>query len=153
MPKFSNTSLSKLQTCEPDLQTLFSYVILWFDCTVIYGHRSEAEQFELYKQGREFINYNWAITDINKVVTYKDGKNNKSKHNYDLSKAVDVAPYPTLYSDKSTIRHFAGFVLGVARTLKYLGYIDADIISGIDWDNDNDLKDQNFFDALHFEIL
>ena len=143
MPKFSDKSIRKLQECHPDLQTLFSNVIKYFDCSVIHGHRTPDEQYELYKQGR---------TKPGNIVTYKDGTKNPSRHNFMPSTAVDVVPYPTYYSDIDTIRHFAGFVLGVAKMLKAFGTIDNDIICGIDWDGDNDLHDQSLFDAVHFQI-
>lgn len=153
MPKFSERSNAKLETCHQDLQILFSHVIKDFDCTVTHGQRTPEYQFSLYKQGRKEINGVWEIDNRKEVVTNCDGINIKSRHNITpLSGAVDVVPYPTLYSDIDTIRHFAGFVLGVAKTLKRFGTIDSDIICGIDWDGDNDLHDQKLFDACHFQI-
>lgn len=152
MAKFSKTSKDKLETAHKDLQTLFQYVITNFDCTVVHGHRSPEFQFELYKKGRSLIDGEWIITDKKQWVTNCDGYKIKSKHNESPSLAVDVAPYPTLYSDEDTIRHFAGYVLGVADTLYRLGLMDNKIICGIDWDNDKDLYDQKLFDAVHFQI-
>ena len=152
MPKFSETSLEKLSECHQDLQTLFKYVIEYFDCTIVFGHRTPEEQFELFKKGRKEIYGTWVIKDSSKVVTFRDGMNKKSKHNEYPSLAVDCAPYPTLYGEPDAVRHFSGYVLGMADILYHLGHIENRIISGSDWDNDRDLKDQKFYDPLHFEI-
>lgn len=156
MAQFSDASKARLETVHPDLKKLFYYVILEFDCTVVHGQRTPEEQFQLYKKGRKQENGIWLPIDPVKktgIVTNCDGYKVKSRHNITpLSEAVDVVPYPTLYSDIDTIRHFAGYVLGVADMLKYLGYLEHKIICGIDWDNDKDLHDQRLFDAVHFQI-
>ena len=152
MAKFGVKSKENLGTCHQDLQTVFYEVVKNFDCSVVYGYRSPEIQFELYKKGRELINGKWVLVDKKKRVTNCDGIDIKSNHNTFPSMAADVCPYPTMYSDMNTIRHFAGYVLGVARTLKAYGAIESDIVCGIDWDNDNDLSDQSFFDAVHFQI-
>jgi peptidoglycan L-alanyl-D-glutamate endopeptidase CwlK len=153
MPKFSSKSISKLHTCHKDLQVLFSYIIKHWDCSVIFGHRTPDEQFELYKKGRHMVGGEFVIKDKSQVVTYKDGFKYLSKHNLMPSMAVDVAPYPSLYQHADTALMFAGYVLGVAQMLKDYGAIDSTIICGHDWDNDRDLTDQTFYDTLHFEIL
>ncbi len=52
------------------------------DMTIVYGHRSNAEQAELYAQGR---------TKPGKVVT--NARPGQSRHNSWPSDAVDVIPY------------------------------------------------------------
>jgi peptidoglycan L-alanyl-D-glutamate endopeptidase CwlK len=151
MPSFSETSKSKLETAEKDLQTVFNEVIKHFDCTVIYGHRTPEEQFELFKKGRkQRDDGTWAV--IGHVVTYLDGYDKKSKHNECPSKAVDVIPYPIEWSNVNRMRVFAGFVLGIATMLKAQGKIKNDIVWGGDWDSDTVLKDQRFNDFPHFQI-
>ena len=150
MAHYSNTSKERLATCHPDLQTVFNYVIRFFDNTILYGHRNEKEQFELYKKGRTFINGKWV--KIGEVVTYKDGVVNKSKHNFNPSLAVDATPYPIDFKDKLRIIYFAGFVKGVAKMLKEYGAIEHDIIWGGDWNNNTILSDQHFHDLLHYQI-
>jgi peptidoglycan L-alanyl-D-glutamate endopeptidase CwlK len=156
MPTFSNTSEERLNTCHPDLVTLFKYVVANFDCSVVHGQRTPDEQFALFKKGRKLENGVWVPIDPIKkkgIVTNCDGIKIKSRHNVmPLSEAADVVPYPTMYSDEDTIRHFAGYVLGVADMLYHFGHIDNRIICGIDWDNDKDLYDQRLFDAVHFQI-
>ena len=55
---------------------------------VISIHRTPAEQFELYKQGRTFNGTAWKVTGS--IVTSKDGFVNKSRHNYLPSTAFDI---------------------------------------------------------------
>lgn len=129
MPKFSKRSQTKLDTCHPDLKTLFTKVVETFDCTVLCGYRGEEEQNDAYDSGRS-------------KVRYPDGK-----HNHNPSNAVDVAPYPIDWNDKDRFYFFAGFVKGLATSM------GIKIRWGGDWDGDNDLKDQTFFDLPHFELL
>ena len=135
MPEFSNASLRKLETCEADLQTLFKTVIKHRDCTIVSGMRTPEEQNKLYRQGRE--------TPGN-IVTYKDGYDRKSKHNYNPSKAVDAIPYPVDWTDIEGMKEFGSFVLGVAKMLKEYGAIEHDIKWGGDW--------TSFKDYPHYEI-
>lgn len=146
MPKFSKKSTKILRTVHTDLWTLFQVVVKYFDCTVFCGLRTTEEQQKLYAQGRTKPGY---------IVTYKDGVKNKSKHQ--SGNAVDVVFYHTekphiRWKDNETNHYFAGAVLGIARLLKEQGVISSNIRCGIDWDMDNDLKDQSFFDIVHFEI-
>jgi peptidoglycan L-alanyl-D-glutamate endopeptidase CwlK len=92
MPKFSKKSMDRLATCHDDIQLVMNEAIKKFDFTVLSGHRSPDEQFELYKQGRELIDGKWA--KVGKTVTNVDGTNVLSNHNYNPSRAIDVAPYP-----------------------------------------------------------
>jgi peptidoglycan LD-endopeptidase CwlK len=152
MPSYSKTSKARLDTCHQDLITLFHYVVQGFDCTIIYGYRSPELQFELYKKGRKEIDGLWLIRSKKKVVTYCDGTIKKSKHNESPSIAVDVCPYPINFKDVKTIRYFAGYVKGWAAALKKYNAIEHDVIWGGDWDNDNDLHDQTFYDLLHYQL-
>ena len=127
MPKFSEKSKQRLETCDEKIQMLFKEVIKHRDCTVLCGHRSAEEQFELYKQGRAEINGVWQIVDKKKVVTNVDGSKKVSMHNYIPSKAVDVAPYPIDWKDLDKWKDFVGFVKGVASQL------GVRIINGGDW--------------------
>lgn len=153
MPHYSKNSLDKLQTTHPDIITIFQEVIKIFDNVIVYGYRSPAVQFELYKKGRSLINGKWSITDKSKVVTYKDGINEKSKHNFDPALAVDAIPSPANYEDKERMYYFAGFVMCLAIKLKEERRISHDIRWGGNWDSDFDLHDQTFMDLAHFELI
>lgn len=90
MPYFGKKSKFILETADHRLQSVFNEVIKHFDCSVLYGHRTPTEQYELYQLGR---------TKPGDKVTNIDGYNKKSKHNFKPSLAVDVAPYPIDFND------------------------------------------------------
>ena len=94
MPKFSKSSIKKLETCDPELQTLFNYVIKYFDCKVIYGHLGERAQNAAFDGGFSTVRYPY------------------SNHNTDPSKAVDVIPWPIQWNNTDRMRYFIGFVKG-----------------------------------------
>ena len=143
MPQFSKKSKERLITCHQDLQTLFNYVIKYTDCSVIYGHRTPEEQFELFKQGRKLKNDIWVLENKKKIVTYKDGYVKKSKHNSNPSDAIDVVPYPSLYSDETEFIKLGYFVMGIATILKEFNKIDNNITWGGNW---------SWKDYAHYQI-
>ena len=134
MPKFSKTSKGKLATCHEDLQTIFEYVIKYFDCTVVCGHRTAEKQNAAYKKGYSKVRFP------------------NSKHNPLPAMAADVIPWPIVWDDHDRMRYFAGYVMGVARMLKVIGEIEHDVRWGGDWDMDTELKDNKFMDLPHFEL-
>lgn len=147
MPYFGKRSKNNLATADIQLQNLFNEVIKYFDCTVIYGHRTPEEQLELFKNGRTLVDGSWVITERDKVVTNCDGYSKKSKHNHFPSKAVDVTPYPINFIDYKRIYMFIGYVLATAEQM------GIKLRSGSDWDMDTEVNDQTFNDLLHFELL
>jgi len=136
MPFFSQKSKDKLATADPRLQTLFNEVIKYFDCTILCGHRTAAEEADFVRQGKS--------------------QTLRSKHLLLPSLAVDVAPYPVDWGNTGTLSQrvkainrfylFAGFVLGLAKKM------NIPIRWGGDWDCDTDIRDQTFDDLSHFEI-
>ena len=138
MYKFSKRSKGNLATADEKLQLLFNEVIKEFDCTVIYGHRTPEDQFELFKKGRERIDGWWQVVDKSKVVTNLDGYTKNSKHNYYPSKAVDVVPYPLDWND---IERFKLLASVVKRKAMELGI---DVEWGGDW--------KSFKDYPHWQI-
>ena len=117
MYKFSKRSRDNLSTASENLQRLFNEVIKEIDCTVICGHRSPEEQFELYKKGRVNKDFKWIVVDKSKVVTNIDGRAKKSNHNYLPSKAVDVVPYPLDWNDISAFKKLGEVVKRKAKEL------------------------------------
>ncbi|MDF1551949.1 MAG: M15 family metallopeptidase [Deferrisomatales bacterium] len=136
MPSFGTTSREHLDGVDEHLQELFNTVVRHFDCSVISGRRSVAEQAALVRAGKSQLL--------------------KSKH---LSgAAVDVAPYPIDWGEIGTPEEraraiqrfylFAGFVLGVASqmgmTLRWGG----------DWNGNLDPRDEgDFNDLVHYELV
>ena len=140
MYKFSKKSLERLNTCHKDIQTLCHEIIKGYDFTVIEGIRSTETQQEYYRQGK----------------TRCDGIKKKSKHQADtenpLSRAIDIAPYPIDWDDRKRFYHFAGYVKATANKLFDDGKIKSKFRWGGDWNGDNDLNNQTFFDLPHWEI-
>lgn len=130
MPHFSERSASRLATCDPRLASLMLRVVEITDCTVLVGHRNQADQNEAYEAKRSKLQ--WP----------------DSKHNGLPSKAVDIAPYPIPkdWNPKPFI-YLAGVVKAEAH------HMGLNIRWGGDWDQDDDLLDNKFNDYVHFEIL
>jgi peptidoglycan L-alanyl-D-glutamate endopeptidase CwlK len=136
MPKFGDKSLAMLATCHPDIQKVMNEAIKHMDFTVLYGTRTAAEQFELYKVGRSLVNGVWTVTG--KTVTNLDGINKKSNHNYSPSKAIDIAPFPINWNDISGFKKLAQVVKAAMVT------VGVDLQWGGDW--------KKFIDYPHYEL-
>ena len=93
MPKFSKTSLERLQTCHPLLQLLMLRVVKKYDITVLCGHRTQQEQDAAYAKGTSKLR--WPM----------------SHHNVQPATAVDVAPYPLDWNDIARFKQMAEVVL------------------------------------------
>ena len=128
MPKFGKRSTECLNTCDGDLIFLFESVVKYFDCSVLEGHRGKKLQNKYFKEGKS-------------KLKFPDGNHNKKP-----SKAVDVVPYPINFSDRERMTYFAGFVKGMASVL------GIPIRWGGDWNNNTEVKDNNFDDLPHFEL-
>ena len=129
MPRFSQKSINRLNTCHPELRRLFENVVETFDCSIVYGFRGNDEQDKLFDEGKSKL------------------KGGQSKHNRFPSLAVDVAPYPIDWDDTKRFYYFAGYVKRTAEDMKIK------IRWGGDWDGDNNLNDQSFMDLVHFELI
>lgn len=128
MPSFGRLSRQRLDTCHEDLQYICEEAIKVIDFTVVCGHRGKVEQDKAFKVGNSKLQYP------------------NSKHNKVPSLAVDLAPYPTLWSEPRQFYILAGVIFAIA---------DANRIRlrwGGDWDGDWDLRDQKWDDLAHFEI-
>lgn len=135
MAKFGRRSTENLASCDVRLQKLFNEVVKHYDCSVVCGHRGEAEQNLAFAKGNSKLKFP------------------RSKHNSFPSKAADVAPYYANSEDKipwndvSKFILFGGFVLGMAKSM------GIDIRWGGDWDHDWEMKDHSFLDYSHFELV
>ncbi|MUK63259.1 M15 family peptidase [Aliivibrio fischeri] len=128
MNKFSKQSASRLASCHPQLQKVFTKVLEICDCSILCGHRTEVEQN--------------ALPSSNTQVRFPN-----SKHNSVPSKAVDATPFPYDEDDRERFSYFAGIVIGVGASMGIV------IRWGGDWDRDNELKDNGFDDLMHFELV
>jgi len=129
MPKFGKSSSERLSTCHPDIQRLFNEVIKYYDCSVTCGHRSKEDQDKAFNEKKSKVQ--WP----------------NSKHNSMPSVAADVVPYPIDWDDTRRFYMFVGIVRGVAAMM------GIKIRCGADWDGDMEVKDQNFHDLPHFELV
>ena len=129
MPKFGKKSKLRLLSCDYRLQDVFNEVINYVDCSVLEGRRDEERQNKLFDEGKSKLKYP------------------KGKHNLLPSKAVDVAPYPIDWNDRERFTYFAGFVLGIARSM------GIKLRWGGDWNMNFEVDDNKFDDFPHFELL
>jgi peptidoglycan LD-endopeptidase CwlK len=128
MPKFSKTSLERLNTCCPELIAICHEVIQVYDFSVLEGYRNEERQNYYFQTGASKLRFP------------------KSKHNGSPSMAVDLASWPIDWEDKRRFFMLAGHMFGVAAVLKYK------IRWGGDWSGRH-LYDQSFNDLPHFEYI
>ena len=133
MPRYSKKSKQRLATCDQRLQDVFNEVIKHVDCSILEGYRNKERQNKLYDEKRT-------------KVKYPNGR-----HNVNPSKAVDVTPYPVDWADRERQTLFAGFVIGIARSM------GTKIRWGGNWDmySENgrwEVEDNKFDDFPHFEI-
>ncbi len=125
--KLGARSIERLNTINPDLRrvVLKAFETMPFDITVIEGIRTKERQRELVAKG--------ASQTMN------------SKHL--TGDAVDLAPYPIDWNDKSRFNLMADHVLAAAKEL------GVKVRWGGDWNMNGDWKDERFYDGPHFELL
>ncbi len=129
MPRFSETSLTRLATCDERLQRICMELIRQYDVTIIQGFRSQLEQDEAFKEGAS--KKRWPM----------------SGHNHHPSMAMDIAPWPVDREDREQFFYMAGLIMATAN------FLGIGIRWGGDFDMDADFKDQTFIDLPHFEII
>ena len=129
MPEFSRYSIINLESCDERLQVICKDAIAIYDFAVVCGQRNEQQQEKLFQEHKTKVHYP------------------NSKHNKTPSLAVDLVPYPTLYTSIPHFHILAGIMFGIAANY------GVELRWGGDWDGDWDLKDQTFFDLPHFEII
>lgn len=129
MPVFGRKSSSNLETCHKDLYKIALVAIESYDFSIITGHRSEEEQDRLFEMGLS-------------KVEYPD-----SKHNSLPSMAFDLAPYPINWRDINRFLVLGGRIMQAADILRIK------LRWGADWNMNDNLDDQTFFDYGHFETF
>ena len=129
MNKWGKRSLEQYQTLHPDLKLVADLVLQWRDCSILCGHRNEADQNKAFNEGHSRLKW-------------PDGK-----HNSLPSNAIDLTPYPLPdWEDSESFILFSGMVLFAALQL------GVKLRWGGDWDNDGETEDQTFNDLVHFEL-
>ena len=57
MPKLSQASLDKLNTCHPRIIRLMQIVVVTYDITVVCGWRGEEEQNKMLREGKSHLGW------------------------------------------------------------------------------------------------
>jgi len=109
MPTFGPRSRAALATCHQDLRLVLEDVIQRVDCSVLCGHRGQAEQDAAVAAGRSRTP--WPT----------------SRHNCIPSEAADVVPYPIDWQDIERFRELAREIRAAAARL------EVDLEWGGDW--------------------
>ena len=135
MASFSKRSKERLITAHVDLQKVANEVIKYFDCTVTAGHRTPEEQNKLYQKGR---------VEEGGIVTYKDGYEKLSKHNHNPSLALDLVPYPELWSSEDKLKELGRLFMAITNMMLERGEIENGIEWGGNW--------STFKDYPHYQI-
>jgi len=118
-----------LHSCDDRLIKVFNEVIKTVDCSVLEGHRNKAKQDEYYDEGKSKLKFP------------------SGRHNQFPSMAVDVCPYPIDWDDRERFHLFAGFVLGIAKSMGIT------LRWGGDWNRNWEVDDNKFDDFPHFELV
>lgn len=143
--RFGKTSLANRAELHPKLQAVYDKVIEVWDCQIIDGGRTTAEQIKNVAKG------------VSKTL--------KSRHLIQAdgtSHAADVMPYPfdwvKIEKGLAAVKRveggmevlevymFQGFVAGVAHAQ------GTKIRQGVDWNTDRQFEDQTFHDLPHTEL-
>ncbi len=67
----------------------------------------------------------------------------------ELSDAVDIVPYPEMYSDVEQMTYLIGIVKGIASIM------GIKIRCGLDWNGDGQINNErgDFYDVCHIELV
>ena len=158
MPEFGPASRAQLATIHPDLQKVLQAVVARWDCTILEGKRSLAQQQQNVAKG------------VSKTI--------ESKHLAAYSEnptlgvdAVDVAPFPLKWPEQSAqwkqlvatltpaqLALVGAFAKDLARWYYFAGYVlgtgdqmGIPLRHGGDWNGNREIDDQAFDDLPHIE--
>lgn len=142
MYRFGTKSKAQLKTSHKDLQKIMNEAIKITDVDfgIAEGHRSIEKQMQYFEEGKSKL----------------DGINNKSKHNYSPSMAVDIYAYVNNKAswDKEHLSYLAGIIHAISEMLFEQKITIHKLRWGGNWDRDGViLDDQSFDDRPHFELI
>lgn len=137
---FGANSRRHLETCHPDITTIMNEVIQWFDCSILEGHRDHQLQREYLRRG------------LSKLGP------GQSKHNTVPSLAWHAMPYfhaaPHIdWTHQKSMYALAGYILAVGDQLLIRGRIEHRVRWGGDWDRDFDVREKQWNDLAHYELV
>jgi len=138
MYNFGAKSEERLNQCHASLKVILRQAIKHMDFSITCGYRGEEEQTKAY----ETIDANG-----NRLSNAQYGE---SAHNFDISYAVDIVPYPVDWADMERFCYLGGLMKGIAHAH------GIPLTWGYDWNNNGILvKDdpaESLKDAPHFEL-
>ena len=129
MPYLGKRSNQVLDECHPIFRPICEDLIQHIDFALIEGYRGREAQELAYSKGLSNLHFG------------------KSKHNVKPSNAIHAAPYPIDWDNRERFMFLAGQVIATGRNF------GAIIRWGGDWNQDGDLRNNNFDDLCHFEYL
>ena len=133
MPNFSQASLDQLKTCHQKLQLIANAAIKIFDFKVVEGFRDQADQHAAFLAG-------------NSKLDWPNGN-----HNQNPSRAMDCYPWPVDFSDHP--KNLERFVYMQGVFLATANSLGIKIRQGIDWNQNQDMRDEGSFrDYPHIEL-
>ena len=155
MTHYSSKSLTRLQTCHSDLETLMLEVDKHWANTILEGKRTIEQQRENVAKGVSKTMNSLHLDDPSNAVDAAPDPLNWPKMHTELAELLghlsaqdrrQMAKHILEYA-KQMARwyYFGGFVLGTAAQM------GIDIRWGGDWDGDRDIHEQNFDDLVHYE--
>lgn len=175
-PKYGRKSLAQLATIDPRLARAHQKLLdLGHDHSILEGRRSRDDQNRKHAHGRSRVR--WPDSKHNCATPLEGVPRHEWPEDADgLSKAVDSAPYVAdlngpgrggnPWPDSATERRVRAdpalleyvkrvglFYAHAARVQLLLQLDGVEARSGLDWDRDGDVRDQNFDDGPHHEIV
>lgn len=132
MATFGSASETQLATVDDRLVRVCRAAILYYDFSVVEGHRDQAAQH----------------ADFVKGVSKLDWPN--GRHNAVPSRAVDLAPFPIDWSESQLPHVRFGILAGVMKVCAQ--QLGTKIRWGADWNRNFDPRDETFLDWGHFEL-
>lgn len=154
MNNYSKSSKDKLKTCHPKIQEIMNKVIEGFDNTITEGIRDKETQDKYFESGASTVK--WPNSEHN------------VENSEDLSRAIDSIPYPIDYRyekallnaiEDGNLEEVMDIIHNIERWFMYIGFIKGvafekgiEVVSGADWDSDNQMSDQRFDDLPHLQL-
>lgn len=122
---FSNTSLTRLQTCHPDIQKVIhrAMEITTMDFMVLEGERTKEQAYANWGKGRtaaqlsaKGIPAKYAQPSLSKVTWLSDPLNSKHiKQKDGYAHAIDLCPYPIDWKNIADFKKLSTIVLQAAK--------------------------------------
>lgn len=156
----SQKSRSVYETLHEDLRKTIDEALKYspIDFGLCEGYRSPERQFELFKEGRVLVDGEWKIQDATEVLTFKDGYNKLSKHNYSPSLAFDFFAWiPGKKSLMYNPHHMTALGI-IFVTIGNILYEKGIILHKVRWGgnfnmNQEIVTDETFVDMPHIELV